>query len=156
MISKINSTDEILLLFNEYMHHMKQFFDVEDYDSWLTRAMNYLEKYNAEPNRHIFILEKEEKTIGFALVNTHLRFNSSGYAVAEFYIEKHNQNKGYGKILAEHVFSHFPGTWEVAVAEKNTEAFRFWKSVISSFSKSSYKEKTCQSYEGTGFVFTSA
>jgi predicted acetyltransferase len=156
MIIKIETIEEIKPIFIEYLNYMSQFFEINDHHSWCEGALKHLQRYEVEHDRHIFILMELESIIGFALVNKHLRFNNEGFAVAEFYIQKEQQRKGYGRSLAEHVFAQFCGNWEVAVSLKNKLARAFWKQVVSSYTGGKFIEKRTSSFSGNGFVFNNA
>jgi len=82
-----------------------------------------------------------------------LRFNSKGFAVAEFYIQKNYEKKGYGRRLAEHLFEKLPGNWEVAVSLNNKSALVFWKQVVSSYTDGEFIKEWNASFNGYGFVF---
>ena len=156
MIARIETIDIIEPIFREYLGYMSQFFEIDDYDSWCDGALKKLQLYSIEDDRHIFILKESESIIGFALVNKHLRFNNDGFAVAEFYIQKDHERKGYGRKLAEHIFAHFSGNWEVAVTLKNNSAQVFWKQVVSSYTYGKFIEKRKSSFRGYGFLFNNA
>jgi len=156
MITRINTIDEIKPIFTEYLAYICQFFAIADYDSWCEGALKNLSLYSIKNNRHIYIIKKSESIIGFAFVNKHLRFNTDGFAIAEFYIRKNYEKKGYGRRLAEHVFEQFPGNWEVAVALKNNSARLFWKQVLSFCTHDTFIEKRNSSFSGYGFLFNNA
>ena len=156
MIARIETIEVIKPIFKEYLDYMSQFFEIDDYDSWCEGAIKHLQPYSIEDDRHIYILQKSESIIGFALVNKHLRFNNDGFAVAEFYIQKDHQRKGYGRKLAEHVFAQLPGNWEVAVSLKNNSARVFWKQVVSSYTYGNFIEKTIGTFSGHGLLFNNA
>jgi predicted acetyltransferase len=156
MIVKIETIEEIKPIFIEYLNYMSQFFDINDHDSWCEGALKNLQQYSVEHDRHIFILIESESIIGFALINKHFRFNHDGFAIAEFYIQKEHERKGYGRKLAEHVFSQFCGNWEVAVSLKNNLARDFWKQVVSSYTGGKFMEKRRVSFDGYGFLFNNA
>jgi predicted acetyltransferase len=124
-----------------------------DYEAWVGVAMDYLNSYATESDRHIFALKHSGVPIGFALVNKHLHFNSDGIAIAEFYIDKQHQAKGCGRELAECVFSHFPGQWEVAVTHGNENAQSFWRRVITDYIRGECREWKIDSCDGIGFSF---
>ena len=153
MIARIETIDEITPIFREYLAYMSKFFVIADYDSWCEGALKNLQLYSIKDDRHIYSIKESESIIGFAFVNKHLRFNNDGFAVAEFYIQKDHQRKGYGRRLAEHVFAQFPGHWEVAVTLKNNSARVFWKQVVSSYT---FVEKRKSSFSGYGFLFSNA
>ena len=153
MIDRLETIDEIKPIFIEYLNYMSQFFDIKHYDSWREGALKHLERYSNKDDCHVYVLRKSGTIIGFALVNKHFRFNSDGFAIAEFFIRKQHKRKGYGRKLAEHVFSQFPGSWEVAVSKKNSAARKFWKQVLSSYRGGQFQEKKIGSFRGYGFVF---
>ena len=156
MIARIETIDEIQPIFKEYLAYMSQFFVTDNYDAWCKGALKSLLQYSIKDDRHIYIIKKSESIIGFALINKHLRFNNDGYAIAEFYIRKDHERKGYGRKLAGHVFSLFPGNWEVAVTAANTSARTFWKQVVSSYTHDKFIEKKISSFNGDGFLFNNA
>jgi predicted acetyltransferase len=156
MIVRIENIDEIKPIYGEYLNYMSQFFEINDHNSWYESALKNLQRYSAEDDRHVYILKESESIIGFALVNKHLRFNNDGFAVAEFYIQKKHERKGYGRRLAEHVFEQFSGNWEVAVSLKNNSAREFWEQVVSSYTNGKFVEKRTSSFSGNGFVFNNA
>ncbi len=153
MIEKIDQIDQIKPLFKEYLNYMSQFFKINNYDSWCKGALKNLEFYSISKNRHVYILKQLESIVGFALINKHLRFNTEGYAISEFYIKKEYKGKECGRKLAEHVFSQFPGNWEVAVALQNSSALAFWQQVIASYTHDKFIQKRISSFTGYGFLF---
>lgn len=156
MIAVPCETTDIETLFNDYIIHMSQFFEIEDHKAWYSAAMDYLDSYSNDSDRHLFALKYSSVPIGFAMVNGHLRFNKDGFAIAEFYIDKQHQSKGCGRELAVNVFSQFPGQWEVAVTQGNDDAQTFWRRIISGYIGDSYKEWSIDTYDGVGFSFSNA
>ncbi len=156
MIVKQKSIDKLKPIFKEYLNYMSQFFEIFDHTSWCEGALKNLQRYRVEDDRHIYVLMESESIIGFALVNKHLRFNNDGFAIAEFYIQKEYEKKGYGRRLAEHVFAQFTGNWEVAVSLKNNLAREFWKQVLSSYTNDKFIEKKTNSFSGYGLIFNNA
>jgi len=153
MITRIKTTNEIKPIFKDYLKHMSQFFKIAHYDSWCNGALKNLQRYSMTDDQHIYILKESDVIIGFAMVNKHLRFNTDGFAVAELYIQKSHEKKGYGRKLAEHVFAKFKGNWEVAVTLKNSSALLFWEQVVSSYTDGKFIKKRNDSFCGYGFIF---
>lgn len=155
MITRIETIDEITPMYREYLDYMRQFFRIYDFDSWCNGALKNLRHYFIADDRYIYSLKESESIIGFALVNKHFRFNTDGCAVAEFYIQKDHEKKGYGRKLAEHVFEQFTGNWEIAVSLKNKSALLFWEQVVSSYTNGKFIKKRNASFYGVGFIFNS-
>ena len=156
MISETNDIEPVRPLFERYMWHMKQYFEIEDVEAWLVRANEYFNLYQVEPERKVYIFTAKEKISGFALVNSSYRFNTIGSVIAEFYIAPEQQNKGHGQELAKFAFAQRPGMWEVCVASGNISAYKFWNTAISEFTNGKYKIHSSESYDGKGFSFNSA
>ncbi len=156
MISKIKTIDEVTPIFKDYMKHMSQFFEISNYDSWCDGGLKNLQLYSTKQDRHIYILSHSKSIIGFAFVNKHLRFFSDGSAIAEFFIQKQYQGNGFGRKLAQYVFSQFPGNWEIAVTFKNKSARSFWQKVVSSYTSGDFIEKQNALNHGFGFLFNNA
>lgn len=156
MTIELGGKYEILSLFKDYLSFMSQFFEIEDYETWVGTAMSYLDSYGTESDRHIFVIKNSDVLIGFAMVNNHLRFNEDGFSVAEFFVEKQHQAKNHGRELAEFVFNQFPGQWEVAVTRGNHDALSFWQRVVSDYTNGDFREWEIDSYDGAGFSFNNA
>lgn len=156
MITRIKTINGIKPIYKEYLNNMSQFYEIDDVDLWCNGALKNLQQYFMADDRYIYILKESDSIIGFALVNQHLRFNTDGFAVAEFYIQKAHERKGYGRKLAEHVFAQFSGVWEVAVTLTNTSALVFWEQVVSSYTDGKFIKKRKTSFGGYGFVFNTA
>jgi predicted acetyltransferase len=153
VIIRTGTIDEIIPLFREYLHQTSQFFKVVHYENWVKGALKNLKRYSIDDDRHVFILSKANLIIGFALVNKHFRFNSDGFAIADFSISKDHRKKGYGRKLAGHVFEQFHGNWEVAVTSTNSFATIFWENVISSYTNDRFIKKTKPAFNGFGLLF---
>lgn len=135
---------------------MCQFFEIHNFDSWCNTALKNLNHYSRADDRYIFTLKEHNAIIGFAVVNKHLRFNTDGFCVAEFYIQKGHEKKGHGRRLAKHIFTQFKGVWEVAVSLKNKPALAFWEQVVSLYTKNNFTKKKTVSFDGYGFLFNTA
>ncbi len=153
MIYRLESINEIIPIFREYLGFMSRFYNINDYDAWCNGALKNLQRYSKSDNGYGYVAKKSGTVIGFGLVNRHLRFNKDGFAVSEFYIQDGHRRKAYGRRLAGHLFNRLPGNWEVAVALKNSPAMQFWDEVISSYTDNQFLKKENESFGGYGFVF---
>jgi len=153
MIRRIKTIEEIKPIYKTYLDYMRQFFKIHNFNSWYKGALKNLQQYSMTDDRHIYILKESNAIIGFALINQHFRFNTDGFAVAEFYIQKNRERKGYGRKMAEHIFEKLPGNWEVAVTLTNKSALAFWEQVVSCYTKGKFIKKKSPSFNGYGFLF---
>lgn len=151
MITRLETIEPLRLLYCEYLVHMSQFFTIKHYDAWIEGGLKNLHSYALTEERPAYMIQESDAVIGFALINQHLRFNSEGFAIAEFYIQKTQEKKGYGRQLAEHLFHALPGPWEVAVTSTNHKALKFWKNVVTGFTLGQFRQENKPGF--TGFVF---
>ena len=90
-----------------------------------------LDAYWRELSRIPLLFRKDDRLIGFALLNA---FGHGEWPVernmAEFFIVRKHRRGGVGTAAARQVFSLYPGRWEVAVARKNIAALGFWRQAI--------------------------
>lgn len=152
-ISKTDKIEDIIPVFKHYLNYMSRYYDIKNIKAWQEKAVKNLGRDVIKKDCQVYVLKKNDDIAGFAVVNRHLRFNSSGQAIAEFYIQKDHQRKGYGRKMAEYVFSQFDDHWEVAVTAHNNLAQVFWKKVISSYTSGEYSEQTNASINDHGFLF---
>lgn len=153
MISQIQEMEEIIPIYGDYLKGMSQYYNISNCDAWRASALKNLKKHEASENQPVFSMEKSNAIIGFVIVNTHLRFNKKGRAIAEFHILKKHSRKGYGRILAEYVFDKFPGQWEVVVSDRNKEGIGFWKQVVSSYTPGNFTQRAIPAAGHCGFLF---
>ena len=151
MITRLETSDPLIPIYSEYLAYMSRFFKITHYHSWIEGALNNLHRYVLEEAHQAYMVQESGAVIGLALINQHLRFNSQGFAVAEFFIQKPHEKKGYGRRLAEHLFKTLPGPWEVAVTSTNHKALKFWEKVVTAFTLGQFKQENKAGF--TGFIF---
>src|ERR1700742_5051794 len=97
-----------------------------------------LEDYWSRTNWSVGLVWCDHRLAGFALVNdeTHSGLPAQRN-MGEFFIVRKYRGNGVGRVAAEIVFSRHPGTWEVAVARRNTRALKFWRRIIDSSPRAS-------------------
>jgi predicted acetyltransferase len=153
MISQIKTIEGFKPLYTTYLNYMSQFYTIYNFELWCKGAMKNLQRYSNSDDYLLYLLKESDATIGFAMISTHLRFNDDGFSVAEFFVQKEYEKKGYGKELAEGVFDAFKGNWEVAVSMKNNLALGFWEHVVASYTDGNFIKKKNDSFDGYAFVF---
>jgi hypothetical protein len=58
MITRLESTADIIPIFKEYLEYMSPFFVVYNHDSWCKRALKNLNKYSTNSDCHIYIVKE--------------------------------------------------------------------------------------------------
>jgi predicted acetyltransferase len=153
MIARIQTIEEIVPIFTQYLGCVGKFYEIYDFNAWCGTALKNLKRDFLSADQQIYGLTKSGDIIGFAQVNKHLRFNKDGVAIAEFYIGKDHARRGWGRKLAEHVFAQYSGNWEVAVSANNGGGLLFWQQVICAYTSGKYMEKKHVVFKGNGFLF---
>jgi predicted acetyltransferase len=82
-----------------------------------------------------FLARLDGKLVGFALVRLSSEPSGDGEAwdMEEFFVLRRYRHHGVGTQLAEKVWLHCPGRWQIRVMEKNVLARRFWEWSIARF-----------------------
>ncbi len=153
MITQTKNIDQIKPIFEEYLEIINQFYNIKYFKPWCEKAVKNLSIRAHNKEHKILELKKENIIIGFAIINKHLRFNSDGLAISEFYIQKSHAKTGNGRRLAEYAFDKYPGPWEIAVDSHNHAAHHFWKKVVSKYTTDKFIEKQNQKFDGIGYLF---
>jgi predicted acetyltransferase len=114
-----------------------------------------LDEYWQRDNWAAMLIWRDRLLAGFCLVNdrTHSGLDAERN-MAEFFILRKHRGRGAGRIAAEIIFSRYPGSWEVAVARKNTHAREFWlKTIEPSIKSSRFQELELHDERWNGPVF---
>jgi predicted acetyltransferase len=86
-----------------------------------------LDPYWSRQNWSAAVIWCNRQVGGFALINDETHSGVPAHRnMGEFFILRKYRGRGLGRIAAEFIFSQHPGSWEVAVARKNSRAWDFW------------------------------
>lgn len=104
-------------------------FDVDETGCFGVRPL--LESYWSDAEVWPLLIEDGDRTIGFALLNTHShRGGRCARNMAEFFVLRKYRGGGRAADALNAIFALHPGAWEIAVAARNTLALRFWSRAI--------------------------
>lgn len=141
-----------------YIYDFSEFIQLDVDADGLFPAYHHLDEYWTEDDsRFPYIIQQDDKYIGFVLV----RFVSSGqrnyYSIAEFFIMKRYRSTGIGKFIAVQVFNLHRGKWEVFQKKSNLPAQKFWQKVIDDYTNGRFKQRTekdriIQEFENTAAI----
>lgn len=77
------------------------------------------------------LIHARQRLAGFALINTRSRCNGSiDHNMAEFFVARKHRRRGVATEAVGKILAHYPGRWEIAVAERNAAAKAFWPRAI--------------------------
>ena len=108
------------------------------------RQPELMARWFADDSSHPFIILKNDKPVGFALVSRPPRNQRAtvDFRMAEFFVKPTERRLGVGRDAAKLIFARFNGTWEVSEFLYNKPAVSFWRSVVSEFTHGRFKEST--------------
>jgi len=91
----------------------------------------HMESYWRDETRTPLLIRRLGRPVGFALLNA---VSHSGLAVdrnmAEFFVMRKHRRGGVAGAAVRTILSHYPGCWEIAVAERNLAARAFWPHAV--------------------------
>ena len=65
----------------------------------------------------------------------------SGYRMAEFFVSRPNRGLGIGRGAVQLILDRFAGRWEIVEYLRNPDAVKFWRRVVSGYTRGHYQEK---------------
>lgn len=89
-----------------------------------------------------FLIRYKGELAGFAIVDKIGTSQRTDYNMAQFFVLRTYKRHGVGKYCAQLCFDKFKGNWEVMVMPGNEGAYRFWRSVIKSYTNDHFTEET--------------
>jgi predicted acetyltransferase len=117
-----------------YIHEFSELVPIDVGDDGRFGYKN-LPLFWSDKSRLPFLARLDGKLVGFVLVTQSSEPCGDGEAwdMAEFFVLRRYRHRGIGSQLAEKVWLHCPGRWQIRVMEKNVLAHRFWESSVTKF-----------------------
>ncbi len=128
-------------LFQLYVYDFTDFkqWDVEDDGRFKEVG---LAEWWASNDRRLFLIKVEGRLAGFAVVGVEGDERGEGriLTIEEFFVLRRYRRLGVGEHAARWLFDRFRGTWEVREIAGNDAAVRFWRNVITRYTKDQFHE----------------
>jgi predicted acetyltransferase len=109
------------------------------------REPDQIAHWFGDPNTYPLVILKGNEPVGFARV---LRASPappprprSDYRMAEFFITRARRRLGVGRMAVELILNRFAGRWEITEYLRNADAVRFWRRVVSGYTRGKYQER---------------
>jgi predicted acetyltransferase len=109
------------------------------------REPDQIAHWFGDPNTYPLVIARGSEPVGFARV---LRASLSApprtrtdYRMAEFFITRARRRLGVGRTAVELILNRFAGRWEITEYLRNAEAVRFWRRVVSLYTRGNYQER---------------
>jgi len=138
-------SDAVLLanLLELYIHDLTEVFSSIEIGSNGRFGYRRLPLYWSEPDRRFpFVIRSAGRVAGFALAKRGSPAVDDPMVldVEEFFVLRQYRRSGVGRRAAELLWKRLPGRWTVRVAESNSNALRFWRTVVAEFAGASASE----------------
>lgn len=101
-----------------------------------------LNKFWRFPRSKVFLIKVSDEIAGFVMLKKHsfLSDEKPVMAIDEFFVMRKFRKQNIGTEVAIKLFNTFRGAWQVSETVENKGAQKFWRKVISSYTKNHYKE----------------
>ena len=112
--------------------------------------------YLTNDKAHNFFIRVDGKLAGFVIIvdgGCLYLDDANAHNIDLFFVTKKYRRNGVGRFAAKTAFDMFKGKWEVCQMQTNIVAQKFWKSVISEYTKNNYQECGTENDEMVGFIF---
>jgi len=86
--------------------------------------------YLTDSDRQAYLIKVNEELAGFVLIYQTGEQPNAQWNIGEFFILVRFQRRGIGRLAAQQVWQHHPGSWEVTVIPENQRALKFWRKAI--------------------------
>ena len=127
---------EVILgnLLELYIHDFSELVPI-DVDEDGRYGYKNLPLFLSDNSRFAFLAKLHGKVVGFVLVAKGKKpfGDPMSWDMSEFFVLRRYRRCGIGTQLAEDVWLHCPGLWQIRVMQKNSLAQRFWESSIAKF-----------------------
>lgn len=115
-----------------------------------------LARWFADRSAYLLTILQSQRPVGFALVARGQAGPRSSdafdYRMAEFFIARPQRRIGIGRAAAPLIFDRFAGRWEISEYQRNPAAVKFWRRVVSEYSRGAYQERILNGEVRQSFV----
>lgn len=107
-----------------------------------------VDRYVRQVGYRAYLLRVDDHWAGFALISERADKapDGRGRNIDEFFVMRCYRRQGTGRWMAEQVFDHWRGFWQIAQIGPNRAAQAFWRRVIDRYSGGRYREFTVQEH----------
>ena len=132
-LANIEEKQVIFNLFQPYLNELSHFPDeeIEYKDEKGIYQYPYLDHYWRESERYPYLLLKDDRVAGFALV----RQVGEHWEIGEFYVSPEFRRCGVATTFAADIFKKHPGEWQIGFNRHNQPSRALWQKLATSLSK---------------------
>jgi predicted acetyltransferase len=124
-----------------YIYDFSEYMNLEVGENGQFPPYSDLDNYWTDKgNKFPYIIAKDGKYVGFALIKLNYTNSRTYFSIAEFFILKKYRLQGGGKLIAFQIFNLHKGLWEVFQRDTNKPAQLFWRKIIKEYTKGRFSE----------------
>jgi predicted acetyltransferase len=106
------------------------------------REPDQLQRWFMDSSVTLLTILDEGQPAGFALVARDMRASrENDYRMAEFFVAKPHRRRGVGRSAVRLILNRFAGRWEIVEYARNPNAVKFWRSVVSGYTRGDFRER---------------
>ncbi|MFO1504946.1 MAG: GNAT family N-acetyltransferase [Steroidobacteraceae bacterium] len=107
------------------------------------REPDQLERWFMDSSATLLTIVDDGQPAGFALVARDTRTSrEADYRMAEFFISRPYRRRGLGRSAVGLILRRFAGRWEIVEYSRNPAAVKFWRNVVSAFTRGDFRERS--------------
>jgi len=106
------------------------------------REPDQLQRWFMDASATLLTILDDGQPAGFALVARDTRSSrESDYRMAEFFVAKPHRRRGVGRSAVRLILNRFAGRWEIVEYARNPNAVKFWRDVVSGYTRGDFRER---------------
>jgi predicted acetyltransferase len=106
------------------------------------REPDQLQRWFMDSSATLLTILDDGQPAGFALVARDVRASrESDYRMAEFFVAKPYRRRGVGRSAVRLILNRFAGRWEIVEYSRNPNAVKFWRNVVSGYTRGDFRER---------------
>ncbi len=101
-----------------------------------------LQRWLVDRSASLLTILDDQMPAGFAMVvrETHAT-READFRMAEFYVDRVHRRRGVGRSAVRLILDRFAGRWEIIEYTRNPSAVKFWRSVITAYTRGDFRER---------------
>lgn len=104
---------------------------------------DHLQRWLLDRSAMLLTILDDGTPAGFAMVvrQGHAT-READFRMAEFYIDRPHRRRGVGRSAVRLILDRFTGRWEISEYTRNPAAVKFWRSVVSTYTRGDFRERS--------------
>ncbi|HEV2702436.1 MAG TPA: GNAT family N-acetyltransferase [Steroidobacteraceae bacterium] len=105
------------------------------------REPDQVARWFGDPNAYPLVIAQSQLPVGFAMV-ARVTAGTADYRMGEFFIARNHRGLGLGRGAVQLILDRFAGRWEINEYQRNPNAVKFWRRVVTTYTAGHFEERT--------------